>query len=105
MFDDAFYWIFCAVIVAVVVIKSGKKPKTQGTLRAYLIGAVLGALASFGIGFLVEHTNPIDILLLKKAADIYSVFLISIAYGMLLRVLLWVITGAKPPTSQPPQAI
>lgn len=101
MFDEVFYWIFCAVIVAVVVIKSGK-PKTASTLQAYLVGAVLGALAAFGIGFLVERTSPLDILLLRKAADIYSIFLISIAYGMLIRALLWMITGAKP-TSQPQQ--
>ena len=104
MFDEAFYWIFCAVIVAVVVIKSGK-PKTPNTLRAYLIGAALGAVAAFGVGFLVERTNPLDILLLRMTADIYSIFLISIAYGMLLRVLLWMFTGAKPPTSQPQQPI
>jgi len=104
MFDEAFYWIFCAVIVTVVVIKSGKL-KTTNTLRAYLVGAALGALASFGIGFLVERTNPVDILLLRKSADIYSIFLISIVYGMLLRVLLWMFTRAKPLTSQPQKPV
>lgn len=102
MFDEVFYWVFCAVIVAVVVIKSGK-PKTTRTFQAYLIGAALGALAAFGVGFLFERTSPLEILLLRKTADIYSILLISIAYGMLLRALLWMITGAKPPTSQPQQ--
>ena len=100
MIDDAFYWIFAAIVVAVVVAKSGK-PKAPSSVRNYLLGAGLGALAAFVVGFLAEHTNPLDTLLLRRTADIYSVFLISISYGMVIRALLWVASRAKPPQASP----
>lgn len=99
MIDEAFYWIFCAVIVAVIVIKSGK-PKAHSIL-AYLVGAALGVVAAFAVGYIAERTNPLDILLLRPAADIYSIFLISIVYGMLVRAVLWVVAGSKTDVPSP----
>ena len=94
MIGDVFYLIFAAVVIAVVVIKSGK-PKASTSIRNYLLGAVLGAAAAFVIGFFAEQTNPLDTLLLRNTADIYSVFLISIAYGMVLRAFLWMASRTK----------
>ena len=96
--NEFVYWILYAVEVLAVVIKS-RIPKSKSSIRNYLGGALLLMGAAFAVGWVFDQTNPVDILLLNPSADIYSIFLISIGYGMVVRALLWTLSGAQPKES------
>jgi hypothetical protein len=99
--NEYFYWALCVVVVLAILIK-GRSARSQQSVRSYLGGAVLISFAAFFIGFAFDRTSPIDILLLRQSADIYSIFLISVAYGMLLHVVIGIASGAGPKNSNNP---
>ena len=86
--SDWFYWVFCAVVIVAVVAKS-RRPATAKAFRNYAAGGALMVAFALVIGYLFERTSPIDILLLREPADIYSILLVSVGYGIFVRSLLW----------------
>jgi|SRR5215831_3387799 len=89
MFDNLLYWALLVVVVAAVIIKtreSGGRPIVQ-----FLGAALVLVLAAIGIGLVFDGTPPWRVLLLRPDADIYSVFLVSVAYGLLIRTVIWAI--------------
>jgi hypothetical protein len=79
-----FYLAFSACMILLVLYKTDR-PKGVRMISTYVVGGCVVAALAFGIGFLSEGADPVDVLLIRSAADIYPVFLISVAYGMFIR--------------------
>jgi len=96
---DMTYLALCTVVVLVVMFKSPSS--SIGSVGVALGSATLVALFAFAIGFAFDGSTPLDIILLRRSADIYSVFLVSVSFGLVARAMVLMATRYR--TRRPQQ--
>src|SRR5690349_12112166 len=86
MSSDQLLYVSLAIVVILAVNVKAHGRDAHVPTTAYVWGSLLGSFAAFVIGYVFERSSPFDIALLSPRADIYSVFLISVSYAILVRV-------------------
>jgi hypothetical protein len=78
----AFLWVFGAAVMLVIIVRSWNDDRF--TAKQLGGGAFLMITVAIATGYAFEGARPLDVVLLRKPADIYTVFMMSVGYAMIV---------------------